>query len=147
MSLDILQYKSYLKLNSKEGKSLIFDRIRKKYVAFTPEEMVRQLFIEFLIRERKIPEKYIAVEKQIHILDKNYRFDILVFNKKGQAVMIVECKSHKINISDKTALQISKYNYLITAPYLCLTNGKITKFFKIDFDRGTIDSVENFDLS
>ncbi|HHH54843.1 MAG TPA: type I restriction enzyme HsdR N-terminal domain-containing protein [Bacteroidetes bacterium] len=141
--IDILKYKDYLIIEKKEGKNFLFDSIRKKFVAFTPEEMVRQLFILYLVKEKKISKKHIAVEKQIQMSNEKYRFDILVFNKRGQPNIIVECKSHKVPISSKTAIQISKYNQFLKAPFLCLTNGAITKFYKIDFDKETIEELEN----
>ncbi len=142
--INILKYKEDLKIVRKENKTLVFDPLRRKYVVLQPEEMVRQLFIQYLIQELKIPKKHIAVERQISINGKLYRFDILVFDKTGQPKMIVECKSHKVDITEGTAIQASKYNLDLKAEYLCLTNGRDTFFYKIDFDKGMIEQIENY---
>jgi hypothetical protein len=141
---NILKYKKDLNIKQKEGKNYIFDPLRHKYIVFQPEEMVRQLFIQYLLQELKIPEKHIAVERQITINRKSYRFDILIFNKSGKPEMIVECKSHKIPVNDGAAIQASIYNIALKAEYLCLTNGKNTLFYKIDFEQGTINKVKGY---
>ena len=142
--VNILKYKEDLNIIHKEGKTHVFDPLRRKYVVLQPEEMVRQLFIQYLIQELKIPKKHIAVERQISINGKLYRFDILVFNKTGQPKMIVECKSHKIGLTEGAAIQASKYNMALKAEYLCLTNGKYSFFYKIDSDKGTIKQISNY---
>ena len=142
--VNILKYKEDLNIIQKEGKTHVFDPLRRKYVVLQPEEMVRQLFIQYLLQELKIPKKHIAIERQISINGKTYRFDILVFNKMGKPKMIVECKSHKINITGGAAIQASKYNLALKAEYLCLTNGKNSFFYKIDFKKGTIKQIQNY---
>jgi len=128
----ILKYKDLLKVKYSGKKPVVYDIVRKKYVTLTPEEFVRQLFIHFLIEEIKIPVKHIAIERQITFQDMVYRFDILVFDKKAAPWMIVECKSYNVPLSNTTAFQISKYNMQLKAPLLCITNGKESKFFRID---------------
>ncbi len=142
MSGQILKYRDKLKFKSGSKSKLVFDPIRKKYVVLTPEEFVRQLFILFLITELKIPVKHIAVERQIKINNKNHRFDILVFNNEANPKLIVECKSHKVSLSDAVAIQVSKYNIALKAKYLCITNGIQTMFFEVDYINQTIKSVE-----
>ena len=111
---------------------MVFDIIRRKYIVLTPEEFVRQLFIHFLIEEMNIAKKRIAVERQLNLNGKKFRFDILVFDKKAQPWLIVECKSYNVKLSKDTVYQIGKYNMQIKAPYLCITNGKNSEFYKID---------------
>lgn len=142
--IDLLQYKSQLKIISKDNKTYVFDPIRKKNIVLTSEEMVRQLFIIFLLEERNIPIKHIAVERQIEINNRTFRFDILVFNKKGHPTLIVECKSHKIKLTELTSIQVSKYNLALKAKYLCLTNGIDTFFHEIDLENKTIDKIPSF---
>ncbi len=142
MPRQILKYRDKLKLKSDSKSKLVFDPIRKKYVVLTPEEFVRQLFILFLITELKIPLKHIAVERQITINNKNHRFDILVFNNEASPKLIVECKSHKVSLTDAVAIQVSKYNIALRAKYLCITNGKQTLFFEVDYTNQTIKQIE-----
>jgi len=111
------------KIKSSENKQLIFDRIRKKYVVLTPEEWVRQNFIEYLIFEKNYPISIIAVEKQLIINGLNKRFDILIFNTDGSSKIIVECKAPSVKITQDTFDQIARYNLKLNADFLIVTNG------------------------
>ena len=86
---------------SNEGKIEIFDRTRKKYVALTPEEWVRQNFIQFLINDKNTPNTLISVEKEIILNKTKRRPDIVIFSKNGIAKTIVECKAPDIKITQK----------------------------------------------
>ena len=119
-------------IKSSENKQLIFDKIRKKYVALTPEEWVRQNFVAYLDQEKKYPLSLIAVEKQLTVNKLKKRFDILVFDKNGNHHIIVECKSPKIKISQDTFDQIARYNLALNAQYLIVTNGINHYYCKMD---------------
>lgn len=127
------------RIKKKEKKYYIFDEIRKKYIFLTPEEWVRQHFLQFLIQEKKYPKSLIAVEKEIKVnslsLGKKKRFDILVFNNKGEHEIIVECKSTKIKINQITFDQIARYNLQLKANYLIVTNGLEHFYCKMDFEK------------
>lgn len=142
--MDLLKYRDKLRLKNRDNKKVIFDIIRKKYIVLTPEEMVRQLFLHYLLDELNIPIKHIAVEKGITINNKQFRFDILVFDKNGKPELIVECKSHKINLTEAVAIQASKYNIALKAKYLCITNGTNTLFYEIDYDKQAITPINNY---
>lgn len=120
------------KLKSSENKQLIFDIIRKKYVILTPEEWVRQNFIHYLIYEKNYPISLISVEKQLTVNQLKKRFDILIYNTSGKPDIIIECKSPSIKISQNTFDQIARYNMVIDAPYLIVTNGLTHYFCKLD---------------
>ncbi|MCF6279317.1 MAG: type I restriction enzyme HsdR N-terminal domain-containing protein [Flavobacteriaceae bacterium] len=120
------------KIKSSENKQLIFDKIRKKYVVLTPEEWVRQNFVEYLIKEKGYPVSLIAVEKQVTVNNLKKRFDILVFDKSGNHDIIVECKSPKIKITQETFDQIARYNLTLSAQYLVVTNGITHYYSKMD---------------
>ncbi len=111
------------KVKSNENKTYIFDKIRKKYIVLTPEEWVRQNFVEYLIQEKKYPLSLINVEKQITINSLKKRFDILIFNKQGESDIIVECKAPSVKITQATFDQIARYNLELNAKYLIVTNG------------------------
>jgi hypothetical protein len=116
---------------------LIFDNLRKKYMVLTPEEWVRQHFVQFLIQEKKYPVSLIALEKQLTINNRKKRTDILVFNKEGSPEIIVECKAPKIKITQATFDQIARYNLKLKANFLIVTNGLEHFYCKMDFEKET----------
>lgn len=106
---------------------MIFDKIRKKYVRMLPEEKVRQKMILFLTREKNFPELLLKVERKILDNDniRSLRTDIIVYEKNStQPLILIECKSEKIKITTHTIEQVMKYNSLINARYIILTNEK-----------------------
>jgi hypothetical protein len=125
------------KLKSSENKTLIFDKLRKKYMVLTPEEWVRQHYVYFLIEEKKYPISLIALEKQLTINNRKKRTDILVFNKEGNHDIIVECKAPSIKITQDTFDQIARYNLKLKANYLIVTNGLEHFYCKMDFENET----------
>jgi hypothetical protein len=125
LKLNLPEFK--YKIQSKNSKNYIFDIIRKKFVALTPEEYVRQNFIHFLIFEKNYPKEILGVEISIKINETDKRSDIILFGKNGNARLVVECKAPNININQKTFNQIAVYNINLKAEYLIVTNG-ITHF-------------------
>jgi len=120
------------KIKSKENKLYIFDMLRKKNVVLTPEEWVRQNFIQYLIVEKKYPKSLIAIEKQLKINNLNKRTDILIFDKNGKTNIIVECKAPNVKITQETFDQIARYNLGLNANYLIVTNGLQHYYCKMD---------------
>ncbi len=118
------------KLKSNENKTLIFDNFRKKYVVLTPEEWVRQHFLNYLTDYKQYPKSLISVEKQLTVNNLKKRTDILVFNKEGNPEIIVECKAPSIKINQLTFDQIARYNLKLNAKYLVVTNG-LQHFYSI----------------
>tara|TARA_B100001250_G_C19522228_1_gene666498 strand:- start:55 stop:504 length:450 start_codon:yes stop_codon:yes gene_type:complete len=132
--MENLNFKSYhLKTKNNENKQYVFDEIRKKYVLLTPEEWVRQNCIQFLIHEKKYPKSLISIEKKLSINSLTKRYDIVVFNSDGIILLLVECKSPKLKISQKTFDQISIYNLTFKSQYLMITNGLIHYFCEVDY--------------
>tara|TARA_R110001592_G_scaffold899_3_gene4701 strand:- start:1142 stop:1585 length:444 start_codon:yes stop_codon:yes gene_type:complete len=125
------------KLKSKENKTLIFDKLRKKYMVLTPEEWVRQHFVHFLIDKKNYPTSLIALEKQLTINNRKKRTDILVFNTEGSPEIIVECKAPSIKITQDTFDQIARYNLKLQANFLIVTNGLEHFYCKMDFENET----------
>ncbi len=119
--LNLPQFK--YKVKSEDGKFLIFDEIRKKYVALTPEESVRQHMLSFLVYEKKYPISLIAVESAIIVNKLLRRCDIVLYNNSGRPVMIVECKAPTIKISQDTFNQIAAYNLKLKVDLLVVSNG------------------------
>ena len=133
--LNLPDYK--FKLKSNENKTLIFDNLRKKYMVLTPEEWVRQHFVQFLIEEKNYPPSLIAIEKQVLVNNLKKRSDILVFNKEGNPDIIVECKAPKIKITQTTFDQLARYNSTLNANFLVVTNGLNHFYCKMDFENET----------
>ena len=125
------------KLKNSQNKTLIFDKLRKKYVVLTPEEWVRQHFVHFLIYQKKYPETLIAIEKQLTINNLKKRTDILIFNSDGKPEVVIECKAPSIKISQKTFDQIARYNLQLKADFLIVTNGLTHFYCKMDFKNKT----------
>ena len=123
-----------LRLKKQDGKWLIFDPVRKKFVVLTPEEWVRQHVLQYLIVDKKYPLQWIAVEKELQINQTKRRFDIVVFNRKMTPEILVECKAPNVAVTQKTFDQANQYNWLLKAPYLFLTNGLKHYICQIDFE-------------
>ena len=102
---------------------MILDTIRRKYVRLTPEEWVRQNFVQYLIHEGKYPPGLIGIEVLSRYNKLNKRVDILIHDRAGRPVMIVECKSYDVPLDEKVFEQIATYNMKFNVPYLVVTNG------------------------
>jgi type I site-specific restriction endonuclease len=126
-----------------EGQQQIFDEIRRKYVALIPEEWVRQHFINYLLNDRKFPKGLLAVEHPLTINKVNHRADIVAFSSDGKPLVVVECKAPEVAINQSVIQQISRYNILLKAPILILTNGLIHFCVRIDFDRNTSSTLDS----
>ena len=120
------------KYKDDDGKKSIFDEIRKSYVALTPEEWVRQNFLKYLQHEKKFPPSLIAVEKALKLYKLTKRADIVVYNNLGKPILIVECKSPKVKITQDAFDQAARYNIKLQVNYLAVTNGIDHYCCKID---------------
>ena len=107
----------------RDGKRMIFDFLRRKYVALTPEEWVRQHFTHFLVSQKGYPKTLLANEAQLQIGDEHLRCDTVLYNKEMQPLMIVEYKAPQIQLQQKTFDQIAAYNLLLHADFLVVSNG------------------------
>ncbi|RLD79584.1 MAG: restriction endonuclease subunit R [Bacteroidetes bacterium] len=112
-----------IKVITKDQKKYIFDLIRKKHIKLTPEEWVRQNFIKYLVEMKNYPIGLIGIEQKLAGTNQKFRTDIVVFSKFAKAVMIIECKSEKIKITQDAFDQAAKYNIQFKADYLVVTNG------------------------
>lgn len=121
------------KITGPEGKEMILDPVRKKYVKLTPEEWVRQNFIQYLKNEGGYPTSLMGVEVMFRMNKLKRRVDILIHNRTGEPVMIVECKAPDVKIDDKVFDQIVCYNMNYKVPYIVVTNGLDHYACKIDF--------------
>jgi hypothetical protein len=111
------------KTREKAGKKFIFDTLRKKWLLLTPEEWVRQNFIQYLLQVKNYPAALIAVEKEIKLGELRKRFDILVYDTAHKPWMMIECKGMEIPLVESTLEQVLRYNISIPVSYLLITNG------------------------
>lgn len=114
-------------------KEEIWDPIRKKWVWLTPEEWVRQHFCCYLVEVARFPAALIAIEKQVKVNGRLKRMDIILHDRTGKPMAIVECKREEQALSDKVFRQAAVYNMAMRVPYLIITNGKEVISAGIDF--------------
>jgi type I site-specific restriction endonuclease len=131
------------KLKSEGGRNLIFDEIRRRYVALTPEEWVRQNFIRYLIGEKAYPAALIALEKHFKYNRMQKRSDILVYNRGGLPVLMVECKAPEVKVNQAVFNQIALYNLKFNVPYLIVTNGINHYCCRYKKDQGRYEFLED----
>jgi len=129
-----------------EGKRSIFDILRKKFVALTPEEWVRQHFIHLLINHYRYPKALMKIETGLKYNQLNKRSDIMVYDRLGNPFLIIECKSADIQVSEKTFAQASVYNSTIKARYVAVTNGLKTFCCHINHEAGSFEFVKDIPL-
>ncbi len=122
------------RFKNSENKVAIFDEIRKKFIILTPEEWVRQHVVLFLLLFKNYPKSYINVEKLIKINDLNKRYDIVVYQPNGELFLLIECKAPEVKITQQTFDQIARYNLVLKAKYLMVSNGLNHYFCQMDFE-------------
>ena len=117
-------------MQKKDGKEFIFDAVRKRWVRLTPEEWVRQNFLQYLIEVKKYPAALLAIEKEIQIGEVKKRCDIVVY-KDAQPWMIVECKQPQVALTENTLMQAIRYNMAGCCTYLIISNGNHNKGWRL----------------
>ena len=111
-------------IKSIDGQKHIWDALRRKYLVLTPEEWVRQHVVAWLINERNIPAQSISQEYPVDVNGQNQRADIVVMDKFAQPHILVECKAPDVDIDNEVAMQAWRYNSVLRARYVLLTNGR-----------------------
>lgn len=129
---------------TKDGKEEIFDPVRRKFVRLTPEEWVRQHFLNFLIQSHKYPASLIHVEASLTYNRLSKRSDIVVYSNRGKPVMAVECKAPSVAITQKVFEQLAMYNFTLKVSYLALTNGMQHFICRMDPVNGQFTFLEEF---
>lgn len=110
-------------IHTDEGKTVIFDPIRKKYVRLTPEEWVRQHLVQHLIQDRGFPPGYAVIEKGFQYAGTPVRADVIMHDLQGKPVLMAECKAPEVKIKEGVFEQLARYNTVVQATYLVVTNG------------------------
>lgn len=114
------------RIKEEGSKEFIFDTLRKKWLQLTPEEWVRQNFVQYLLQKKKYPASLIALEKEIRLGELKKRFDILIYDLNHQPWMMVECKAAEIKLDESVLQQILRYNVTVPVPFIIITNGNLT---------------------
>lgn len=119
-----IEYPAYQpEIKSRQGKEFIFDTNRKQWVLLTPEEWVRQNFLQYLVHVKNYPASLIAVEKEIRLGELVKRFDIVVYDRQTKPWMIIECKEMEVVLTKQVLDQALRYNISLDVPYIIITNG------------------------
>lgn len=122
-----------------EGRQEVFDPVRRRWVALTPEEWVRQHTI-LRLHAAGYPLEVMQVEGAIEVNGMSRRCDIVVYCS-GQPWMIVECKKNEIPITQKVCDQACRYNTVLQVPYLVLTNGRQQVVIEVDYVNGRLKQL------
>ncbi len=122
-SLDLPPYDFVIR--TIRGKEMIFDPVREKYVRLTPEEWVRQHFVQYLIQALEVPRGLIAIERGFTYQRMPRRADVVVYDRQGRPLLMVECKAPGVEIGQAAFDQVARYNTAVQARYLVVTNGRV----------------------
>lgn len=121
-----------------DGRREVLDPVRRRWVALTPEEEVRQQTICMLHDRYGYPLELMQVEGAITVNGQSRRCDIVTYSRDGRPRMIVECKRPDVPLTQKVCDQACRYNTVLQVPYLLLTNGKQLVMIEIDYVKQAI---------
>jgi hypothetical protein len=146
LDLQLLSYKDELTIKNIDGQPHIFDPVRRKNILVLPEEYVRQLIVVWLEKVIGIPTTLMALEKKIQLQEGYKRFDVVCYNRAMEPLILIECKSFDVALTESIARQISIYNQILKCPFLIITNGKESMIYNIDQEGKiqALNSVEAF---
>ncbi|MDR3697974.1 type I restriction enzyme HsdR N-terminal domain-containing protein [Mucilaginibacter sp.] len=130
------------KITDQNGQLIMFDPIRKKNIIITPEEWVRQHFVQYLINQKKYPKTLIKLEGGHKLHGMTKRSDIVVYNPAGEKILLVECKAPSVTIDQKTFDQVARYNMVHKVKIIAVTNGLQHYFCLIDFEAVNYKFIE-----
>ena len=132
-----------VRLRERDGKREIFDFLRRRYVALTPEEWVRQHFVHFLVEQKGYPRGLLANELELRIGQKKLRCDTVLYNKVLQPQMIIEYKKPEVSITQRVFNQITVYNMLLHVDYLVVSNGLQHYCCRMDYEHQSYEFLRD----
>jgi hypothetical protein len=130
------------KITDQNGQLTLFDVIRKKNIIITPEEWVRQHYVQYLINQKRYPKTLIKLEGGHKLHGKAKRSDIVVYNSTGEKILLVECKAPSVPIDQKAFDQVARYNMVHKVKLLAVTNGLQHYYCRIDFEKSDYKFIE-----
>ena len=131
----------WFRTEQREGKSLVFDPLRRRFVALTPEEEVRQKALYLLVEQLNVPAGLVAVEYSVKVNGMDKRCDAVVFGSDGRPLMVVECKAQSVKITAKTFDQAVRYYSALQPKFLLLFNGHDCHCLKVE--NGVLRTVDH----
>ena len=134
------------KIIKEKNRLKIFDNVRRKFVMLTPEELVRQNFIMFLVNEKKIPLSHVRSESQMKMHELNKRTDVLIYNKKMEPFVLIEFKSPAVKIDTSVFEQINRYNSKLKITYLIVTNGLTHYYCRVNYENNVVEFLKDLPM-
>ena len=131
----------WFKTETKEGKLYVFDPLRRRFVALTPEEEVRQKVLYLLVEQLHVPAGLVAVEYSVKVNGLDKRADVVVFGADGRPLMVVECKAPAVALTQAVLEQALRYHSALQPRYLLLSNGASTYCLKVE--GGTVEAMDH----
>ena len=141
LSLNLPPYAT--KIAVRDGKNTIWDIIRRKYVALTPEEWVRQHFVHFLVEHKGYPASLLANEVALTLNGTSRRCDTVLYDRTLSPRMIIEYKAPHIPITQKVFDQICRYNLVFRVDYLIVSNGLSHYCCRMDYDHQSYEFLKD----
>lgn len=123
---------TWFKTQAQEGRTQVFDPLRRRFVALIPEEKVRQKTLYLLVEHLGVPAGMLAVEYSVKVNGLDKRADAVVFGNEGRPLMIVECKAPSVTLTEAVLEQALRYHSVLQPQYLLLTNGTVTYCYKAE---------------
>ena len=142
VELNLPEYNFKVK-KTEDGSWAIWDRLRNRWVSLTPEEWVRQHFVEWLIAQKGFPAALMGNEVSLTQNGISRRCDTIVGDRTGSPLVIVEYKAPSIHITQKTFDQIVRYNRVLKARYLIVSNGLAHYCCQVDYDNNSYRFLED----
>ena len=122
----------WFRTEQREGKTFVFDPLRRRFVALTPEEEVRQKTLFLMVEHLGVPAGRLAVEYSVKVNGLDKRADAVVFGAEGQPLMVVECKAATVRLTEAVLDQAVRYHSALHPRFVLLTNGTAVFCFKAE---------------
>ena len=131
----------WFKTETKEGRTQVFDPLRRRFVALTPEEEIRQKVLYLLVEHLHVPAGLVAVEYSVKVNGLDKRVDAVVFGTEGHPLMVVECKAPNVALTQAVLEQALRYHSALQPRFLLLSNGAATYCLKVK--RGSVQAMDH----
>jgi len=142
--MEPLNLPSYdLRTTEQDGNRVVYDPMRQTYVRLTPEEWVRQHFVQYLIQELGVPAGLVATEAPFEYQGQPWRADIVAHDRQGAPLLLVECKAPSVSIRQDAFDQGARYNLVLGARYLVVTNGHAHYACRVDTASGRYEFLDD----
>ena len=138
-----------MRLREQNGRHEVFDFLRRRYVALTPEEWVRQHFVHYLVEHKGYPKGLLANEMELRVGEKRVRCDTVLYNNVLKPLMIMEYKAPSVAITQRVFDQITAYNILLHVDYLVVSNGLQHYCCRMDYEHHAytfLDEIPDYSM-